>query len=395
MSNDKTTKVPDTGWRDLLTAPAQNQTAVLAVFFFASCLVLPLANDTLIATVYMVACVLFYYGMNRSLRALLQYALPTLPLILLSQVLPGVPNAMTLPCAYVALLVGGSTGAFLLTHYHNPKGLCLLILLPAAAYGAVALLTGNPLRALLCLLPVALATVASICLLRCLACKDAVVLVAVALAVLLIGSLALAAGLRGVLNRTLPDLISDGMKSHLLGALEQARATYAEAGLELPLSEVDVTGIAASVLNIAPGILLALCAVAAFLLWRSLLNMLVAFGSLPRLPRRLAGFAIGRMAAVVYLASTVVSLFAGSTLVGAVCENLNLAMEPGLALIGCATMFAKGEQRSCLSTILSIGVIVLLFVDLFAALSLAALFGAVSVLLFHASGADKNDRKGE
>lgn len=401
MTNDKTLTAKETTWRDLISAPAQNQTAVLAIYFFASCLVLPLANDTMIGTVYMLACVLLYYGMNRSLRALLQYALPALPLALFSRMLPGIPNAMVLPCAYVALLVGGGVGGFLLTHYHDIKRIWLVLAMPAAAYGAAALLTQKPLRALVALLPLAVALAAGICMLRCTACKDAVVVLASALAVTLIGAGALTLLLRGMLTRALPRLFAESFRAHITATLEQLRTLAAEAGADataIPaLSEETITSLVTSVMNIAPGIFLALCAIFGFLLWRSLLSMMVSFGSLPKLPHRIAAFSIGRMAGAVYLLSTLVSMIAGgfATTVGAICENLNLAMEPGLAMIGCVALFSKSEQRSCLTTVLAVGLIAMLFVDIFSALSVAALFGAVTVLLFQAKSPAQNDGKGE
>lgn len=398
MSNERSPKPTNTGWKELLTRPEGSQAAVLAVFFFAACLVLPLANDTQIATVFMLACVLLYYGMNHSLRSLLHYALPALPLILISELFPGVPNAMVLPCVYVALLVGGSTGAFLMAHFHDPKRHLWLLLLPAAAYGAAALLTRSPLRALLALLPLALALAAGLCLLRCTTCKDAVATIATALVALTAVALIVAAARKGALNASLLKALAQSIREHIIQALEHSGSAYAELGVELAISKADMANIATSVINIAPGLLLALCSISAFLLWRSLLNMLMAFHSLPRLPRRIAGFTMGRISAVVFLAAVLISLIAGATTkAGAVCENLCLALEPGLGLMGYASLLPRGKQRSCLSTVLLAALIGLLFVDIFSALTLIAAIGAVSLLTAHKpQGPEEQDnRKGE
>ena len=397
MTNEKIPQDRSGGWKELLTRPDQSRTLILGVFFFASCLVLPLANDTRIATVFMVACVLLYYSLNQSLRALLHYAWPVLPLILLSEMIPGVPNLMTLPCVYVALLVGGATGGFLLTHFHDPKGIGILLLLPAAAFGAVALLTHNPMRALLVLLPAVLAAAAGLCLLKCVACKDAVI----TLAAVLVCSAAVAGlitlAFRGELHTGLLTALADKIRAHIHASVADTVALYAEAGITLTVPELEINNLASSLINIAPGLFLALCGVCGFLLWHSLLNMLMSLGSLPRLPRHIAGFGISRTGAAVFLAATVLSLFASGTdsVFGAICENLCLAMSPGLALIGCSLLFAKGRQRSCLSTLIAAGLILLLFVDIFSALTLAAVFGAVTVLTSSLLPGDNDNQKGE
>ena len=47
MSDEKNLKNTNAGWKELLTRPEGGQVAVIATFFFAACLVLPLANDTI------------------------------------------------------------------------------------------------------------------------------------------------------------------------------------------------------------------------------------------------------------------------------------------------------------------------------------------------------------
>ena len=398
MTNEIKQGSPRASWKELLTKPDPRQTAILALYFFASCLVVLLAEDQNIATVYMLACVCLYYGMNRTLRSLVQYALPTLPLILLSGVLP-VPNLMVLPCVYVALLVGGSTGAFLLTHHHKPRHLLAGALLCAAAYGAVVGLTGLPSRALLILLPAVLALAAGLALLWGAVCKDAVLIVATTLIVAAIAAGLVTLAVRGQLHGNILRTASDRIYDYVFRSAQQAEALYAQAGLTLDYSEQELRAAASSVINLAPGIVLALCGTVAFLLWRSLMNMLTAFKSLPRLTLRMAGFGISRTSAVVFLGAVILSTLSGDavTQFNVVCDNLTLALIPGLALIGVSALFGKGKERSCMNSLISLGLILMLYFDAFSALTLAAAFGAVTVLLPRPLPPDRNqdNQKGE
>ena len=396
MTSENINKGSPAAWKELLTPPAPNQALVLAIFFFASCLVLPLANDANVATAYMVACVFLYYGMNRSLKSMLHYALPALPLLLLSAVLP-VPTLMMLPCAYITILVGGSCGAFLLTHYHKLRHVALFALAPAAAYGAAFLLLGVPFRPLLALMPAALALAAGLCLICGTACKDAVVTVAAALIAVAVAAGVITLAVRGELHgNVLKSVCTRIYDSIISSALKAQEFYYEQTGVLLEFSETELAYTVRSLINLAPGLILALAGAISFLLWRSLLNMLTAFDSLPRLPVRIAGFAMGRMAAVVFLLGSVVSLLASSGVVSAVCDNLTLALSPGLALIGCIALFSRGKERSCLTTLISIGLIALLFIDIFSAVTLASTFGAITVLTarFLPDPRD-NNKKGE
>ena len=398
MQSKNNIKQSPAAWKELLSSPTPQQVLILAVFFFASCLVLPLANDTHIATVYMLGAVCLYYGMNRSLKSLLHYALPVLPLILLSGILP-TPNLMVLPCAYVALLVGGSTGGFLLTHYHKPQHVVLWLLAPGAAVGAVTLLTHLPSRALLALLPAALALAAGIGLARGAACKDAVLIIGAALVVSLALSGVITLAVRGQLHGNVLQAACDRVRDYILHSAAEAERLYAQAGLEIEIPRAELTAAATAVINLAPGIVLALSGMVAFLLWRSLLSMLTAFHSLPRLPLRLAAFGMSRTSAVLFLGATVISLLAGAEggVAAAVCDNLTLALIPGLAMIGFVALMGRGRERSCLSGMITLGLILLLVIDVFSALTLAAAFGAVTVLTarFLPHPHDNDNQKGE
>ena len=396
MTSENINKKSPAAWKDLLTHPDPNQALVLAIFFFASCLVLPLANDTNVATAYMIACVFLYYGMNRSLKAMLHYALPALPLLLLSAVLP-VPTLMMLPCAYITVLVGGSCGGFLLTHYHKLWHIALFALAPAAAYGAVFLLTGAPFRALLVLMPAAIALTAGICLICNTVCKDAVVTVAAALIAVAVAAGIITLAVRGELHgNVLKSVCARTYDSIISSILKAQNFYYEQTGVFLGIYEADLAYTVRSLVNLAPGLILALAGSIGFLLWRSLLNMLTAFGSLPRLPVRIAGFAMGRLSAVVFLLGSVVSLLASSGVVSAVCDNLTLALSPGLALIGCAALFSRGKERSCLNTMIAFGLIALLFINIFSAITLASAFGAITVLTARFLPAPRdNNKKGD
>ena len=76
-----------------------------------------------------------------------------------------------------------------------------------------------------------------------------------------------------------------------------------------------------------------------------------------------------------------------------VCDNLTLALIPGLALIGVSALFGKGKERSCMNSLISLGLILMLYFDAFSALTLAAAFGAVTVLLPRPLPPDRNQDK--
>lgn len=370
-------------WKDLLTAPNQSQLALTAAVFFLSCLILPFSDHETAAAVYMLGAAVFYYMLNRTLRSLLYYALPALFLYGLSAFLPMVTSPLILPCAFLALVLGGSSGAFLLTHFHDPRKHSYLLLLPIAAYGLTAAISGSPSRALLVLLPTLAAVCAAICMLKCVARTDAIVVIAATLALSTV-----AAGLVTMLVLDLPGgnpltATADATRSAVIGFFRQMEALYAESGLSLELSDTYVSNLAITFVNISPALFLCVCSITAFLIWHSLLTLLLAYRSVPRLPLHMLGFSMSKLSACVFLAALVVSLFANyrtATVVGVICQNLYLTLMPGLALIGTASLFARSPSASCLNRIIAFGLIFLMLYNPVTALTLAACFGAVNVL---------------
>ena len=396
MSNTKTEGRES--WSELLTAPESGQTALVSLLFFLSCLILPFSHYERLAAIFMVVAAIFYYLLTRSIRTIFLYALPALFLYGFSAFVPMTVTNMTLPCAYVAIVLGGGCGSFLLTHFHNPHRHWPMLLMPLAAYAIAAPLSGDPIRALTVLLPAAAAAVAGICLIRLAPHTEAVVLIAAVLAALLslLGILTLAA--QGTLRPTFLTDVSDKIHGGVMNYFAETQQLFAEHGLPFPYSDVYIFNLASTLVNILPALFLCACSITAFLTWRSLLGLLVAFRSVPRMPLRTLAFSMSRTSAVLFLASLVVFLFAGgsgSTPTGMVCLNMAITLSPGLALIGFSTLFAKNAPASCLNRALGIGLVILALYNPATALIFAASYGAVGVLAARFLQKHNDNSKGE
>ena len=98
-----------------------------------------------------------------------------------------------------------------------------------------------------------------------------------------------------------------------------------------------------------------------------------------------------------FLLSYLVVLIANAseiTVTGIVAQNIGMLLEPGLALIGVGVILHRGDRRrSCLSTALAVSMICYLFTAPATAVAIAALVGAVVVLVAAYKGMKKN--KGE
>ena len=382
---EKTTisKSEQLNWRNILAAPNGAHTLIAASLFFFSCLVLPFADLPTVCGIYILCCAVFYYALSRSLFAMLYYAVPAVLLYALSELLPMQVDPVLLPAAFLALLVGGGCGAFLLIHFHDPRKHWYFFLIPLLAYGASALITGDPLRGLLTLLPLACAVVAAVCALCYTRRTEATVLIAVVLAATLVIAGIVTLGVTGGLVGNPVAALGDSLRQSIVSFLTDSRAQYAQMGMTLPISDVDISNTAALLVNLLPGLFLCACSITAFLVWRTLLQLLVAFRSLPRLPFRLAAFSMSKTSAVVFLIFYIVALFANSTattLFGTVCQNVALVLEPGLALIGFSSIFSRGGARSCLSYVLALGLFFLLWTNPATGVALAAFFGAFHIL---------------
>ena len=368
--------------RDMLRAPEGSRTLLYTAMALLSCAVLPLSDNPTVATLYMLLCAVFYYMTVHSVRGLIVYAAPVFLLYMLGSLVPAMGSPLILPAAFLCFVTGCSSGAFLLMHQTGWRQNLTLLWIPAVAYVTVAFVTGDPLRGALVLLPAVPAVLCALCALRLVPRTTATVALAAALALLLgvAGLITLAA--TGGLSADLAGRLGDLLRGGIVDLFAQMRTVYAEAGVLLGLSDADVSNMAILLVNLVPGLFLAICTVTAFLLWRTLLQLLLANGSLPRLPLRLTGLTVSRFAAVIFLTAYLLSIFANSgstTLFGTVCENLSLVLEPCLALVG-FTSLLTGAHRSCLSTVLGFGLIMFLFYSPFTALSLAAAVGAVRIL---------------
>ncbi|MBE6702515.1 MAG: hypothetical protein E7585_03775 [Ruminococcaceae bacterium] len=373
-------------WKAMLHAPTVGQAVLVAALFFLSCLILPITDHAVVAQLYTVLCAVFCYLLLRSFRGLLLYALPAFVLYMLSGIVPSIQSPITLTAAFLTILVGGSCGGFFLTHYHSPRKYPFILLLPPSAYGIATWVTGDPLRGLLTLIPLAVAIVTAICLLRLIERPTATALIAGTLAATLAiaGLITLAA--IGALHGNPVVAMGDHLRSGILDRFWQIQAMYeelqplyAEMGVDLALPEIDYQAVADMLVNIFPGIFLALCAVTGFFVWRLLVQQLVAFQSTNRLPFQLVAFTVSRVGALLFVFCGLVAIFASElTAFSAICLNLAIVTAPGLALIGFTSLFTRG--RSCLSLLLAIGLLFLVFRNPISGLMVAAFLGAFQIL---------------
>ena len=383
MKNETIKKNESLDFRNMLAKPDSAHTLIAAILLFFSSLVIPFAQLPSVCGIYILCCAVFYYALSHSFLAMLYYAVPALLLYSFGAFLPGSPDPILLPTVFLALLVGGGCGAFVLIHFHDPKKHLYLLLLPILAWGAAALITGDPLRGLLTLLPTALAIVAAVCVLLYMRRTDATVLIAVVLAAVLVIAGIVTLGVTGGLSDNPVVTLADAIREAVTAFLTESRALYTEMGLHLPLTDVDISNTAALLVNLLPGLFLCICSITAFLVWRTLLQLLITFRTLPRLPFRLAAFSMSKTSAALFPIFYIVALFANSTaatLFGTVCQNVALVLEPGLALVGFASILSRGGARSCFSYVLAFGLLFVLWQSPATGIALAAFFGAFHIL---------------
>lgn len=373
------------GLRDVLSPPEQAHTLLCAVLFLFSCFVLATSDIPNLCAMYMLACAVYYYMLTRSVRGLIIYAIPVLLLFIASPLFPAIPTLMLLPTCFLSLTVGGSCGGFLLTHAKGVRRTLPLAALPVVAWGAVALVTGDPLRGLLVLLPTAVAVVSAVCLVRTVPRTASTLAIAATIAVALAIAALITLAATDALSANAIGNIADALREGIIKVMQEGEATLiAEQGQGLGLSPTAISNAAVLIVNMMPGLLLALCGITAFLIWRTLLQELLAFRSLPRLPLILSGMTISRLCALLFLAFSLLSMIANSstaTLFGTVCQNVALALTPPLALVGFTSLMPGAGARSCLSTVLGFALLFLLFFNVITAITLSAIIGAVQVLI--------------
>ena len=378
MAFDPLNKEARAQWREMLS-PADPAHAGFALLLFAlSSFVLPLCDKPVVTMLYLLGAVVFYYLLSRSLFAVLIVSLPGVLLFGVSAV-----GGPLLPGVYAALLLGSVSGAYLVLHILRSKQISfvfsvLLILL--AAYGAAFWITGGYVRSLLVLLPLAPAVTLGLCVFTCRAHTPSTILTA---AVLVVLSLAVwLTALRYTGGNPLA-ILSESVRTSVSDLLRQMAALYEEQGLSLGMTDVGISNAAILCANLLPGLLIAACSVLAYLMWRMLLRLLLAWQTLPRLPVRLTALTVSPVCAALFLVCYLVALFANSstaTLFGTVCQNLSVIFEPALALVGCTSLVGRDAERSCLSQLLATGLIVLLFFRPAVALAIAAFVGTFRIL---------------
>lgn len=382
-------------WRDMLMPPGAGASTLAALMYVFSGVALALSDNRSVCLLFLLCCAVFYYAITRAVLPLLYYAIPAFLLYACAAFLP-VQNMLLLPTAFLSILAGGGCGAFLLIHHRDLKRHWPFALLPVASYLIVLLVTGDPLRGLLVLLPLVPALVSGISLLFYLPRTRVTILIATALGatLALAGLVTLAAC--GALSQNPMLLIADSVRGQIKALLTETLALYAQMGVSLGLSEVAISNVATLAVNLLPGLLLVTCSITAFLVFRTLLQLVLTFRTLPRLPARLSGLTISPVTAVIYLFCYLISSLTSSEAVSVfttVCENLSLVLIPPLALAGFALLFGKGRPRSCLSQLLLLAMLMFLWISPLSALSLAAALGAANILLARFSPSP--DNKGE
>ncbi len=387
------TKSQRAEWQEMLSIATAPQLGVAAALFLFSALVIPLSHISNVATVYLAVAAIAYFIISRSLVAVLAVALPAVLAFGVSFLL--FPAPLMIPAIYAGVLMGAVSGAFLLVHCRTAKKRALLLLLPVAAYLLPTLLIGNPLPALGVLAPTLLAIVLAYCVLVCKPLTPSVILIAVAVALLAIAAAFIALAAFGFpeqgLFQGLVDFVRAGFSAYFEAIAElykseqavlgESAELYAAMGEILNPSEHLINAYADTLSNIIPGLFIALCLTAGFALWRMLIRMLTAFGSIPKVATRLSTLTVSAIAAGLFLVTYVLYLLSGDTLFALVCFNISIVLTPVLALVGFTSLIDPRKGRSCLSFLLAIGIVFLLMQNLVLGLSLAAFVGAFHTLL--------------
>ena len=366
-------------WRDMLEGADGARIMAAIVLFLASAIALPLSATEAVAGLYLLYAVAFYYMLTHSLAAVMVVGIPGMALYGISMVATALPHPFLLPAVYASLILGGIGGGFLLIHCREKKYLALL-LLPVAAYGIAAAVAG-PLQGLWVLLPVALSLVLGFGILNCCPQTPVLLWMAAVLALAALSGYFVWYALQGWPVANPFEYLNGMIRSGFESMFRAANALYAEQGMELALSDADAQLMAAVIGNVLPGLFLAGCAVLSFMIYRTNLRVLVSWGTLTRVPLRVGAMTISPIAAVLFILSYLISLFLGADLVGTVCENLSLVLEPALVLVGVTSLLGGGARRSKVSLFLLIGLVVLLLNYPTVALTAAAFLGAGRILL--------------
>ena len=132
-----------------------------------------------------------------------------------------------------------------------------------------------------------------------------------------------------------------------------------------------------------------------FCSFRIFLRVTAGFDELPRMPRRVIAMSVSPVAAILFLVAFLLSLLVGrdhASFFGVVLQNLYLVLEPPLILVGFSALSGRQGARSCLSLLILMGLVFILCTNPGTGLTLAAFYGALTILLsrfFPAAPADK------
>ena len=371
-------------FRELITPPELKSLPALIPLFFLSLAIIPLAGNSSLALIYLAAAVTALYLLSNSVAYVIGMLLPAGLLYLFS-------GAAILPVLFTALLLGSACGTVLLLACRSPRYYLLWCLAPVLAVGGAFLICGSPHLALAALLPVPMAVCGFLMVRFCTRQSSAIATLAAVLCTVLIAAGLLSMLAAGVLTDNPLVILGEALRASLTtawqGALAEARAIYAEAGLqvELPLTDEMIEEAAAVLVNLLPGLFIALAVVVSFFVWRTMLNLILNLKMIPRIPLRMAVLEFSPVTAVVYILAFLVDLFGNYseiTLAGTVAANFALILVPALLPLGFASVSPRrGNRRSCLSTLLFLGLIMAIVSSPLTGVSLAALLGAINVLL--------------
>lgn len=377
MNGATTKKTEYAAWRGLFSQPDTEKLCVAAAIFTASALIVPLSVNETLAMLFIAVCAFFYYLQTRTLTSLFLPALPTILLFSLG-------GSMMLPAAFFGIVFGGACGAMLIISVKNKKFYLLFALLPIAAYLIAFAVKGDPINALLTLIPLPVAIVAALVLLYAKPFVEAHLWLTGVIAAALLVALVITMAMLGILYPGfLTDLI-EVLTKELTAMIGEASAAYAEAGIAFSISETDLKNTIAMTVNLSPAIFLVLSMITAYFTNLVMHRMLIGFGVLPRLPQRLTVPIVSVFAAVLFIFAYLVSLFGSTgeaTVVGVVASNISLILEPCLAYLGFLLLFHRRESRSCLSLVFLFLMIGTLWLDPSLFIVLAAFYGAANVIV--------------
>lgn len=377
MNGATTKKTEYAAWRGLFSQPDTEKLCVAAAIFTASALIVPLSVNETLAMLFIAVCAFFYYLQTRTLTSLFLPALPTILLFSLG-------GSMMLPAAFFGIVFGGACGAMLIISVKNKKFYLLFALLPIAAYLIAFAVKGDPINALLTLIPLPVAIVAALVLLYAKPFVEAHLWLTGVIAATLLVALVITMAMLGILYPGfLTDLI-EVLTKELTAMIGEASAAYAEAGIAFSISETDLKNTIAMTVNLSPAIFLVLSMITAYFTNLVMHRMLIGFGVLPRLPQRLTVPIVSVFAAVLFIFAYLVSLFGNTgeaTVVGVAASNISLILEPCLAYLGFLLLFHRRESRSCLSLVFLFLMIGTLWLDPSLFIVLAAFYGAANVII--------------